>query len=145
MLGRESLSKEHAELASLAHELITITSGDSAPNSGLPEIRWKLNRHLMAHLVKEDRLLYPALQSSGDAAIAAIAKRFADEMGGLADGYRAYMAAWPSERIAQDWLAFQLETRNIVDALSLRIEREERYLYPLLGVVPRGPARSCAG
>ena len=94
-------------------------------------LRWQLARKLMAHLALEDRILYPALQRQGDDRIRATAARIQAEIGALADSFARYMAAWTDERITRDWRGFCADSGRVLDALSRRIDREERILYPL--------------
>lgn len=132
MMTREHLSSEHAELDALAVQLLGAVSSADGPAPGLSAIRWRLSRILIAHLALEDRLLYPQLQTCGDPRTELIAKRFADEMGGLAAAYLDYANGWTAPRIEQDWAGFVADTRRIMRALRQRILREERDLYPLL-------------
>ena len=131
MLSREQLSKEHAELDALAVRLLETLDAERPP-VGLSALRWRLNHLLMVHLAKEDKLLYPSLLAMP--AARALAQRFADEMGGLASTYLAYNAAWPIERIEQDWAGFGAATRGVMKALRQRILREERDLYPRIAL-----------
>ena len=127
MVDRETLSKEHAELDALAVRLLAEVEAE-APSPELSALRWRLNHVLMVHLAKEDKLLYPQLLRSP--ASRALAQRFSQEMGGLADAYLAYGAAWPIERVEAEWDAFGVATRSVMKALRQRILREERDLYP---------------
>lgn len=127
MTDRATLSKEHAELDALAVGLLAeVAAGE--PSRNLSALRWRLNHVLMVHLAKEDKFLYPELLALP--ATRALARRFADEMGGLADAYLQYNADWPIERVAADWAGFGEATRGAMKALRHRILREERDLYP---------------
>lgn len=132
MLSRGALSAEHGALMALAGDLLACVDETAPAMDELTRVRREMTRVLLAHLVKEDALLYPRLKAGSDPRAAAMATRFADEMGDLADRYRTYVSAWPSERIAADWPAFRTETRRMMQALGQRIEREERVLYALL-------------
>lgn len=132
MLTRETLSGEHRRIDAMASELLAIAARSTPPVEGLSSLRWRLNHQLMLHLVKEDKLLYPALRRSPDAEIAAIATRFSEEMGGLAEAFIAYMQAWNGGTIAADWAGFCAHTQTVMLALRERIRREERDLYPKL-------------
>ena len=127
MIDRAILSKEHAELDMLAVQLLDEVAA-AAPSAKVSALRWRLNHVLMVHLAKEDRLVYPELLASP--ATRALAQRFAEEMGGLAEAYLAYNAAWPIERVEAEWAAFGTATRGVMRALRQRILREERDLYP---------------
>jgi hypothetical protein len=94
-------------------------------------IRWKLARELIAHLVVEDRWLYPALITTMDRKTADIAERFKDEMGGLAGAFTSYMSKWNDQRIVAEWPAYCAETKTLLASLANRILRENGELYPL--------------
>ncbi len=136
MLSRKTLSAEHDELRELAAALLACVAAPQPDLTALGKARWLLTRKLLAHLAKEDALLYPRLRASPDPRVAAVATRFAAEMGSLADRYRAYVAAWPAERIAGDWIAFGAATRQILQLLLRRIEGEETMLYTLIEETP---------
>ena len=136
MLSRRTLSAEHDELRELAAALLACVAAAHFDPSRLGKARWLLTRKLLAHLAKEDALLYPRLRAGRDPRAAEVATRFAAEMGSLADRYRAYIAAWPAERIADDWIAFGAATRQILQLLLRRIEGEETMLYTLIEETP---------
>ena len=133
MIERTKLTQEHAELEMLATQLLSLTREDTPAADETSSLRWKMMRKLATHLAKEDNLLYPRLFNSDDKVIAALARQFADEMGGLIDIYKSYMARWTSERIADEWQLFCSETETVMAALVRRVEREEGELYPMLG------------
>ncbi len=132
MIERAELSAEHAELDMLAERLIKQVTQPGGPDVELASIRWRLNHVLMVHLAKEDRHLYPQLQNCGEARIQALAKRFADEMGNLAEVYLAYTREWTAQKIAGDQPGFSTATLSVMRALRQRILREERDLYPMI-------------
>jgi hypothetical protein len=61
-----------------------------------------------------------------------MARAFSQEMGGLAQAYLAYAELWGADAIQQDWAGYRAATRGIIEALTSRITRENRQLYPLL-------------
>lgn len=127
------LREEHAELVKLVRRLEQFIGQTQPPYQlDLFDLRRQLSSMLIAHLKAEDWVLYPRLLSSGDPAVAATAKAFNDEMGGLAAAYLAYSEQWSATAIAEDWAGYCADSRTIVDALTNRITRENRELYPLL-------------
>lgn len=132
MLQREILSSEHKIIDECAAQLLADLENGEASIDDIAARRWRLTRVLLAHLAKEDKLLYPQLRSANDQRLAGIATRFSDEMGGLAAEYSRYMADWTIDRMRQDWTSFQTDTRRVLTALRRRIARENRELYPLL-------------
>lgn len=132
MITRAILSAEHAQLDALATEMLTVIAAAKQPPTELSALRWRMNHLLMVHLAKEDQYLYPHLQTNGAPRAASLAKRFSQEMGGLAAAYLSYTSQWTAQRMAEDWPGFIADTRKIILALRQRILREERDLYPLI-------------
>jgi hemerythrin-like domain-containing protein len=129
----DALRQEHAELVEIVRELGRVIARPAPPpQTELFELRRRLTSTLITHLKAEDWLLYPRLLAGSDAGIAGIAKAFSDEMGGLALAYSAHAERWGADAIEQDWTGYGDATRGIIDALTRRIGRENRELYPLL-------------
>ncbi len=127
------LRQEHAELVEIVGRLKKAIAAPAAPAMvELFNLRRELASSLIAHLKAEDWALYPPLMASGDPQVAATAKAFSDEMGGLADAFGVYANRWDAMSIERDWNAFCLESTDIIDALTYRITRENRELYPLI-------------
>ena len=132
MTLKAGLSAEHAELDTLARRMVQAVSSPDGPPDDFASIRWRLNHVLSVHLAKEDKHLYPALAKAASPVVQSTAKRFADEMGGLAAAHTAYVGKWPVTAIAADWHGFARDTRTVMGLLRQRITREDRELYPLL-------------
>ena len=87
---------------------------------------------LVQHLQFEDEWLYPTLmQASGDQLRDFAADSF-EEMGGILGAWLAYRKEWSAETIHAHPGRFATATRGIVEALALRVEREEDHLYPAM-------------
>ena len=126
------LRKEHANLLAIAGRLSAEIARDAPPPpTMLYALRRELASALMEHLQSEDWVLYPRLLVSHDKRVAETARTFCDEMGGLAKAFREYAEQWGTHAIAGDWNRYRLETANILKALTDRIKRENRNLYPL--------------
>ena len=133
MTDLAKLREEHAQLVEIVRRLAAFIELPKPPSRlELFELRRELGAVLIAHLKAEDWALYPRLIESGDRNVAAVARAFSDEMGGLAAAFTAYNKRWSAYSIDLDWPAYCSETRGIIDALTLRIMRENRELYPLL-------------
>lgn len=132
------LREEHAEIVKIVRRLADFVElPSSPPQVELFALRRELSSALIAHLKAEDWVLYPRLINSGDDEIATIASDFSNEMGGLAAAYLAYSDKWNTVAIAADWAGYCTETGVIIDALTNRIQRENRELYPLLEQLDR--------
>ena len=126
------LREDHAELVKLVRRLAVYIAEPAPPQQvELFELRRALSSTLIAHLKAEDWVLYPRLLASGDPSVASTAKRFNEEMGGLAAAFTAYTAQWSAAAITQDWAGYCADSRVIIDKLTDRITRENRELYPL--------------
>lgn len=127
------LREEHAELIEIVRRLEKVIGQPSPPPQiDLFNLRRELSSTLIAHLKAEDWVLYPRLLASKDPKIAGTANAFIEEMGGLAAAFAAYNDHWPAPAIHADWAGYCEASRGIIDALTCRITRENRELYPLL-------------
>jgi hypothetical protein len=128
----QNLRQEHAELLSLAGKLATLLNSPdnrSATATGLRETLVKMNAKLGLHLAMEDKDLYPNLMKSGQGEVAAVAKRFVEEMGGIGAAFKEYLKKYPTgAAIEANWEAFKTESGGILKVLGGRIEKEERDL-----------------
>ena len=132
------LRAEHAELVRIVRELEALIARPAPPNQlELFALRRDLSAVLIAHLKAEDWALYPRLLESGDQRVAATARLFKKEMGGLAAAYAEYSEKWNSDAIEADWPGYCSQSRGLFDALINRIVRENRELYPLLEALVR--------
>jgi hypothetical protein len=128
----ERLRAEHAALVTLSRIVLDMTRAPHPPlSTELAAARGQLRDMLVRHLKCEDWVLYPRLRASGDPELVRITREFEVEMGDLAADFVAYDEGWTSERVEAEWPGFCRETRIIFDVLAMRVEREERELYPL--------------
>ena len=138
MSSLAQLRQEHAELVKIVGDLQAMIDHDAPPPAvELFNIRRKLSGVLIAHLKAEDWVLYPPLLACNDPEIAATAKQFVEEMGGLAQAYSVFNERWDALTIDSDWDGYRKAAGGIIDALTNRIIRENRDLYPLLERVQR--------
>jgi len=138
MQHMDKLQDEHQQLLALAQQLSqAVASSEPPPQTELFELRSNLASTLIAHLKTEDWALYPELFRNEDATVSTTARRFNDEMGGLASDFSVYSSRWTTMTIPANWTAFCSESREIIDALVKRIECEEAQLYPLAQAAQR--------
>ena len=133
-LSREMqrLRAEHAALVTMSRIILDMVRAPHPPPAAeLATARGQLRENLVRHLKCEDWILYPRLMATGDQELMRITRDFEIEMGDLAGDFIAYDDKWTSERVAADWTDFCRETVIVFDLLAMRVEREERELYPL--------------
>jgi len=124
--------EQHDEMLQVASEIsahlnVSELSNDANEVRGLLS---KLLGKLGVHLAIEDKSLYPKLFEHSDERVKSMAKKFNDEMGGIAEAVTAYKNQWPnSMAIQQDPGTFITQTKGVFDALAKRIDRENNELY----------------
>lgn len=129
----QNLRQDHAQILSLAGKLASLLESPdnrSATSTALRETLVKMNAQLGLHLAIEDKDLYPTQMKSTHGEVAAVAKHFVDEMGGIGAAFKQYIKKPTGAAIKSNWEAFQRESGNILNVLRARIEEEERDLYP---------------
>ncbi|HEX8192570.1 MAG TPA: hemerythrin domain-containing protein [Allosphingosinicella sp.] len=128
------LRYEHDLLIGMAEALGAAARGD-APPADLPRLLLLLGQFtqlLQVHLLREDSVLYPALEASGDRVTAALAAAMREEHGALHRHIAAFDEAWTPEAIRRRWRDFGADIADLLDMVEQRIERENEDLYPLL-------------
>lgn len=131
----ERLRNEHRRLLSLAGHLGRHVAGafpyDAKARDDFNAVRTRFRTELIAHLKREDWVLYPSLLASGDRQLTDTAQNYVDEMGHISEAFAAYSRQWLPDAIAADWAGYCAATKGILEALAARIEREDAGLYPL--------------
>lgn len=85
------------------------------------------------HLAVEDRTLYPALESCGDAQLARMSALYRGEMKGIHDAYLAFAAKWNNaHRLEEDGETFRAEANAVLKLLYERMKKEDREFYPAI-------------
>lgn len=88
------------------------------------------------HLAVEDRVLYPALEASGNQAMAGMGQKYRDEMEGIAGSYLAFASRWNTARgLAAEPETFRAEANQVLKALYERMKREDREFYPAIEAI----------
>jgi len=83
------------------------------------------------HLSVEDQALYPALQRSGDSALAQLGQRFQTEMGPIANAFDAFVRRWnTAARLRSDADAFRQDANDVLRRLYERMKHEDNDFYP---------------
>ncbi len=132
MCAFDDLENEHLQLMILARELSRHLQHKTGPDRlSLFQVRTKLASVLIRHLKKEDWTVYPTLMQSDQADARKTACKLHDEMGSLADAFKAHMECWTTFSIEKDWDAYRYEATILLNALERRITLEDDKLYPL--------------
>jgi hypothetical protein len=134
MIKTDILRQQHEAALDMAQRLLDLIDS-YRPGTAAHPILMQLNRLygiLRVHLAHEDVELYPALMGSGDPFVARTARQYVAEMGSLAIDLECFAQHWScSASIAGNFDEFSEAARAMVLELAVRIEREDKYLYPL--------------
>lgn len=84
------------------------------------------------HLAMEDKELYPSFLADEDPEIKAIAWGFLRNESPLRKSFEQYSKRWLRTLDAEDNKDFISDTREVLDSLRKRIEKEEKELFPRL-------------
>ena len=134
MYALSELRDQHDAAMRMADRLLDMIDHYRCEVDALPIIL-QLNRLiglLRVHLAQEDVQLYPELVGSADPEIARLAQAYVSEMGGLAIDLELFAQRWSSSAvIAGQFSEFSEAARDLILLLAVRIDRENRFLYPL--------------
>lgn len=91
------------------------------------------------HLAVEDRVLYPALQASNNAALARMSKLYQGEMHGIARAYLEFAGKWnTATQVQQEPEQFRSEANIVLKILFDRMKREDTEFYPAIDAAEPG-------
>ena len=135
MSQTKTFREQHDELLKVAMEIASLLDVDELKKDA-NKVRTLLSRLLgilSIHLSMEDKSLYPRLLAHSDPSIKAMTQRFIDEMGGIAKVLEDYKSKWMTvAKIQANPVDFVNETHGIIDALAMRIAKENDELYAAL-------------
>jgi iron-sulfur cluster repair protein YtfE (RIC family) len=92
-----------------------------------------LSSVITLHLAIEDRILYPAVQNTGDAHLASMGKAYQEDMKGIASQYIAFSRRWsqPGE-VAKQPESFRDDANTVLKMVHQRMQRENVEFYPAI-------------
>ena len=135
MLRTHNFRRQHDDMLALVTEIQAKIQegGASQAAAEIHSLLMKLTGKLKIHLAQEDRSLYPRIIESNNTSAANAAKHFQDEMSDLSSAYLAFAERWSTPScISENTEDFTRESSAVFQALSKRIDRENRELYPLV-------------
>ena len=129
-----TLKAQHRILLDQASGLAGLATRVRFPDDALEadHVIGDMHALLVRHLQIEDQWLYPTLMKADAQAMREFATESSEEMGGILGAWLAYRREWSADTIHAHPERFAMATRGIVEALALRVEREEDHLYPAM-------------
>ena len=126
--------QQHVELLTVAKKIVPLLNAKDIQQDSDKILSYlnELLKDLTIHLTLEDKILYPKMMRSSDRTVATTAKKYQDEMGGIAQVAMGYRGKWNSSMvISANPAEFIKETKGLFAALQERIVREDKILYPM--------------
>ena len=132
MLATKRYVEQHEDLLELIDEINECLNFIELAKDA-NDVRMLLSRFfvkLKVHLAMEDGSLYPVMLDVEDDKVREMARKFVNEMGGLADAFQTYSLMWASAVAIQDNpKVFMAHTNKVMNALSRRIDKENHELF----------------
>lgn len=133
----DKFKHQHLDILSAIGELRELVqSGISEHAADIAQRIVAMSGIVKLHLAVEDRLLYPALEASGNKALAGMSQRYRSEMEGIAGSYLHFAAKWNTAlHLSTEPDAFRQEANHVLKALYERMKREDREFYPAIEAI----------
>lgn len=128
MLDYHTLMAEHDRLA--GHGVALEKAIDAGDPAATFHAFAALSGELVAHLAKEDSMIYPRLIAGDDIATSAAAQEVIDEFRDLAADWTGLVHWATHDAIAAEPDRFASEARALLARLRGRVKRENELLYP---------------
>lgn len=125
---------EHTEILDGIAALRTLSRAGVARNAAeIARGIVSMSSVIKLHLGAEDRLLYPALQQSGDRTLARLGARFQEEMRSILSAYMEFARRWnTADRVIGDAEGFRADANRVLKSIYDRMRHEDRDFYPLV-------------
>lgn len=125
-------TSKHEAIKQTLSEIRTLSSSVSDNAEKIAGAVGRLSAIVQMHLASEDKFLYPDLLSKTSGVERKIAEKYMEEMKGIEKSFSAFASKYRTTSAVKDESAqFLAEMSNIENALTKRMDREEKELYPL--------------
>jgi Hemerythrin HHE cation binding domain. len=130
----DKFKQQHVEIISCISALRAFAkSGIQGNATEIAKLIVSMSATIRLHLAVEDKVLYPALQRANSPSLASMAKKFQDEMKGIASAYLAFAGRWnTTTAISQKPEDFRSDANGILKILHDRMHRENVDFYPAI-------------
>lgn len=130
----DKFKHQHRDILDAIAALRTLVHTGIAPHAAdIAQRIIAMSGLIKLHLAVEDRTLYPALEASGNAALARLSRHYRDEMDGIAGSYLAFASKWNMPRLlVEQPEVFRDEANHVLKLLYERMKKEDREFYPAI-------------
>ncbi|QNA85342.1 hemerythrin domain-containing protein [Sphingomonas sp. So64.6b] len=133
MMMLTRLLREHDKLRTIGADLaVLVSSGEPCDLDELVQKRCEMTRTVHQHLAYEERQVLRRLRDDPDP----LTRRAVDDcVAGIEQlhiAYRAHVTMWTTRDIATRWPDFQKAVKTLIIGMRMKLDREERLLFPLV-------------
>ncbi|MGV8894377.1 MAG: hemerythrin domain-containing protein [Burkholderiaceae bacterium] len=130
----DKFKQQHIEILSSVASLRQCAKGGISENAEeISKLIISMSSVIKLHLAVEDKILYPALQSGNNAALANMGKKFQDEMKSIASAYMDFALRWNNaSRVSQAPEGFRSDANKVLKILYERMQKENTAFYPAI-------------
>jgi hypothetical protein len=128
----DKFKRQHVEILTCISTLRTLVKSGIRSNADeIARLIISMSSTIKLHLAVEDKILYPALQTAGNASLARMGKKFQDDMTSIALAYLGFARKWNSAfTLAQRPEEFRSEANSVLRVLYERMRKEDTDFYP---------------
>lgn len=128
----DKFKHQHTDiLGGIARLRALVRGGIAANAAAIATTIIEMSGTIRLHLSVEDRVLYPALGASGNAALAQMSQRYQAEMQEIAGAYLAFARRWNGARqLCEAPEAFRAEANSVLRTVYERMRKEDTEFYP---------------
>jgi len=134
-MDTKNLLRQHQDMLDLAAKICAYQGQQQVKENAttISMLLSELAGKLKMHLTVEDQFVYPKLAQNSDVKVQKISHDFANEMGDLGAIFGDYKTRYlGATKITNHADIFLTDTKNVFAALTKRMDKENRLLYPLL-------------
>ncbi len=128
--------EQHAEILGMVEELRPLLNKESLQvrmvAKAARNLLCEISKKLREHLVEEDKELYPSLLTHQDDKVRTTAWGFISGQHTLRQWTEQYHKKWLKDCDFEFSEEFIKDTNELLDLLAVRVDREERFLFPKL-------------
>jgi len=130
----DKFKHQHVEILTCITDLRTLVKNGIRNNADdIAKMIISMSSIIKLHLAVEDKILYPALQSTNNASLARMGKRFQDEMTSIARAYLDFARKWnAASTLASNPEEFRSDANSVLRVLYERMRKENTDFYPVI-------------
>lgn len=142
MMMLTRLLREHDKLRTIGADLaVLVSSSEPCDLDELAQKRCEMTRTVHQHLAYEERQVFRHLRDDPDP----LTRRAVDDcVAGIEQlhiAYKAHVTLWTTREIAARWPDFQKAVKTLIIGMRMKLDREERELFPRVTEIGEPDAR----